>query len=294
MHKDNSFLQLKLICFELRLGYNYIVFDKDFKFIIFCCFLSFAPYLLFSKGKVGHGNDILYVLYGYQDENELESRGTDKEKMGYYIVRDALAFAIDEQGMGKTENEWRQLKEKVSKTEMGSKINLPSYSEFPSLGGGSHRAYNHQGFYFDYRDEEDKYLKRWELGRDKILIPCVSAAFDIPLGDYRAEALSIIFYYIHMLGDLYEGTDRSVSQLFPIATHWFLLSGIQSDEEHILNNNYGKPRNIFMDEMMYNSFVKIKRSVSHARSRKSAFDLTVLFFKNELRYFINSLIGDEN
>ena len=262
------------------------------RLILIISYLFLFLFPLFAKGKFGHGNDILNVLYGYADESVLETIGSEKEKQAYYIVRDAVAFAIDEQGMGReqTINDYNRLKERIGKTSVGASVKLPDYSEFPSLGGGLHRAYNHQGFY--YRYEDDKYLERWELGRDRILIPSVSAAFDIPLGDYRAEAMAIILYYIHMVGDLYEGTDRSVNQLGPIKNNYYLLSKLQSDEELILKNNYGKPRNIFMDEPMYNSFQRIKRSVSHARSRKSAFDFTMEFFRRELNPFIVSLLNN--
>lgn len=272
----------------------FLAMNKGLLFVLLLIFLS--PFTLFAmskKGKKGkdsysHGKDILYVLYGYTEERKL----TLEEKKAYHIINDAVAFAIDEQGNGKTKPSYDKFKQNVYETRLGAGISLPDYSEFISTGGGKHRAYNHQGFYWDYRDEEPKYLERWELGRDRILIPAVSAAFDIPIGDYRAEALAIIFYYIHMVGDLYEGKNSSIGQLGPIQRHALLLSQFQSDEEKLLSTNYGTPRNIFMDEPMNNAFKRIRRSASHAHSRESAYILSRRFFRRDLQPFIRSLLNN--
>lgn len=261
------------------------------KIVIVLFLLFLFPCFIFAKGKVGHGNDILYVLYDYEDEDELEAKGTDKEKLAYFIVRDAVALAIDEQGIKKvdTQKHLDDLKENLRKTKFGKNITLPSSSEFPSLGMGQHRAYNHQGFYYDYRDKNDpqKYFNRWMLGRDRVLIPAVSAAFDIPLGDYKAEALAIIFYYVHMAGDLCEGQESSVRQLKPINTYSRLIDDFDSAERKILK---GKQRKMFISSNIYNAIKRIKNSVSHIKDREQAYRTTIEFFKRDLKFFIISLL----
>ena len=113
----------------------------------------FLPSDVFAKGMWGHSEDIAYIIYGYEDVKTLEKKASSVELMSFRIVSYATAFAIDERGNGRTSNTYKSFLGLASTTKTGKTLALPSYSYFPSIGMGTHRAYNHQGFYWDYRDK---------------------------------------------------------------------------------------------------------------------------------------------
>ena len=101
----------------------------------------------------GHSEDIAYIIYSYEDVKTHEKKASSDELLSFRIVSYATAFAIDERGNGRTSNTYKSFLGLVSTTKKGKTLALPSYSYFPSIGMGTHRAYNHQGFYWDYRDK---------------------------------------------------------------------------------------------------------------------------------------------
>ena len=101
----------------------------------------------------GHSEDIAYIIYGYEDVKTLEKKASSDELLSFRIVSYATAFAIDERGNGRTSNTYKSFLGLTLTTKTGKTLALPSYSYFPSIGMGTHRAYNHQGFYWDYRDK---------------------------------------------------------------------------------------------------------------------------------------------
>ena len=108
---------------------------------------------VFAKGMWGHSEDIAYIIYGYENVKTLEKKASSYELLSFRIVSYATAFAIDERENGRTSNTYEAFLGLASTTKTGKTLALPSYSYFPSISMGTHRAYNHQGFYWDYRDK---------------------------------------------------------------------------------------------------------------------------------------------
>lgn len=265
--------------------------------------ILFFSFICFAKNVEGHNADILYIIYGSPNYNSFEKKSSPDVRLSYWIVSDASAFAIDEQGMGKNREKYKNLQENVQKTRTGANYVFPTSSEFPSIGGGSHRAYNHQGFYYDYREravENDdgivtnKYLDRWELGRDEILIPAVAAAFGIEMNDQekvKAEAIAIIVYYSHILGDLYEGSEKSVKQLGYVSKYYFMLMELESNLYDCLHRMGGEAFTYLESLRTSDQFVKIRRSVRNCRSRSSAYYFTRDFMHREMTVIIEKILG---
>lgn len=116
---------------------------KGFVIALVMILTIFVTIPCYAKNSLGHNEDIGYIIYGYENWNDFEN-ATEEEKLSYYIVSDSAAFSIDEQGMGKNIDKYQNLKENIASTK--SAVTLPHYGRFISLGGGNHRAYNHQGF----------------------------------------------------------------------------------------------------------------------------------------------------
>ncbi len=272
------------------------------KLSLFCIILGLS-FTCFAKNAEGHNEDILYIIYDSSDYYSFAKKSSPDVLHSYWIVSDASAFAIDEQGMNKDQKKYKDLQDNVKKTRTGFDYSFPAYSEFLSIGGGSHRAYNHQGFYYDYRDrtmkgedgiETNKYLDRWELGRDKVLIPAVAAAFGIERNEQqivKAEAIAIIVYYSHILGDLYEGSERSVNQLGHIANFYFMLMELESDLYDCLKRVGGDAFAYLEELRMNDQFRKIRRSVRSCRSRSSAYHFTRNFMNREMPVIIEKILG---
>lgn len=253
---------------------------------------------LFCKDSTGHNADILEIIYGFSDYNKfIEEYGSESDiVLSYWIVSDSAAFAIDEQGMGKNEDKYASLQKNVATSKTGASLILPSYSKFPSIGGGSHRAYNHQGFYWNYDERTDlegvnKYLERWLLGRDKILIPCVATAFGLSIGDAKAEVIAVIVYYSHMIGDLLEGTERSVQQMTNITSYYYLMMNLESDLQIALEKCEGDALQFFNDLKMNNQFYQCRLSIRSCRSRSTAFFIAKRFLMEKISPIILKLLS---
>lgn len=260
-------------------------------------FLLISLSLVIAKGYEGHSGDIAYVL-GYSDvydkdgfNNVFKGRSniSEDEKTEYYIVCNAVRFSIDYQGIN-LDRSYTDLKNDLTKKGSPLPTKLPSLLEFDKLGGGAHRAYCHQGFYHQYNDDAKK-QKRWELGRDKVLIPSIQAAFDIPENEkYRAEALSIIFYYIHLAGDLVEGEESSVKQMFPdftntpcnISSFWSISNKLVEDLRTCFRK-YHKNINLPNTPKLNNNF---------GTDKNSQFESFINFVRYKLSDLIKTLIGE--
>ena len=272
---------------------NFKVFAKYFLLL----FLIFLSSTIYAKNSRGHNEDLLYIIYGYEDYDTFEKKVSDSEKLSYWIVSDATAFAIDENGMGKTKDKYQSLQDNLKSTTKGKSLLLPPYSDFPNTGGGQHRAYNHQGFYWDYsnkwieqNDERiNPYLNRWILGRDKILIPSVAVAFGLNIGAPEAEAIAVITYYCHILGDEYQG---KTNQMETIASFYYMLSQLKYDLMDAIKKVGGVPFYYYNNEIVMNDiFGRVQRSVRSCKSKETAFYIAKKFMRNEMPIIIEKLIG---
>lgn len=266
----------------------------SFIFLLLCI----PTITLFCKDSNGHNADILEIIYGYTDYDKfINEYGTDSDiVLSYWIASDSAAFAIDEQGMGKTEDKYNSLQANVSASKTGASLILPFYSQFPSTGGGSHRAYNHQGFYWNYDERTDteggnKYLERWMLGRDEILIPCIATAFGLSVGDAKAEAIAVIVYYSHMIGDLFEGTERSVQQMTNITSYYYLMMNLESDLQVALWKCGGEALQYFNNLKMNDQFYHCRLSLRSCRSRSTAFFIAKRFLREKISPIILRLLS---
>ena len=207
-------------------------------FLLIGSLILYAP-LLFGFAASAHNTDIGYILYGYSTWEEMQ-KAPNNVQLSYFIVSDAAVFAIDYQAIGDNgSDKYNELQQNINKTSKSFK--LPDISSFITIGGGSHRAYNHQGFYYNYlnaakytnNSEEDalKRNERWDLGKNKILIPSIECACNLNQKDPRAELIALFVYYTHMIGDLAEGKPSSISQMKDISSYYRLLSSFISDLE---------------------------------------------------------------
>ena len=268
------------------------LFKKTTFLILFLILFIFS---LFAKDSAGHNEDIGYIIYGFSEYDNFFSKASKDELMSYWIVSDATAFAIDEQGMGKTKEKYDALQNNIKTTRKGKTLILPPYSDFPSTGGGNHRAYNHLGFYWDYRDREveqdgktkNPYLDRWIMGRDKILIPSVAVAFDLNIDAPEAEAIAVIAYYCHMLGDEYQG---KTSQMTTMPSFYFMLSQLKTDLMIALKKT-GRITFFYNEPIMNDKFKKIQYSVRSCKSKETAFFRSREFMRIEMPIIIEKLIG---
>ena len=265
-------------------------FFKVFSFLsLFLCF--YCP--LFAKSSEGHNKDLGYIIYEIIEYNKFETEASKDELLSYWIVSDATSFAIDENGMGKTKYKYQSLQDNLKSTTKGKSLILPPYSEFISTGGGNHRAYNHQGFYWDYRDKydnngENKYLERWILGRDKILIPSTAVAFNLSIESPEAEAISVVAYYCHILGDLIEG---KADQMGAISTYYYMLLQLESDLKDALIKVGGDVLFTYNEKIRNGVFRKIRFSVRSCKSKDAAYEKIKEFMRNEMTTIIEKLVG---
>ena len=212
--------------------------QKKITLLIFVLFSFLSAGYPFSAPR--HNADIGAILYGIDTWKDMQRHGQSNynDILSYYIVSDAVVFAVDYQAIGDNSSEkYESLKENIGKT--SHSFSLPDKSEFITTGGGSHRAYNHQGFYFNYlanfafmgisEEVAQKRQQRWELGRDKVLKPSVAAAFGLGFDDPRVELISVFAYYAHMIGDLAEGEQSSKEQMKELSTYSGLLSSFIKD-----------------------------------------------------------------
>lgn len=155
----------------------------------------------------GHNKDICEIFY---QEKSYKRIGIGIES--YYLLTDALVIAIDHSNPAHHKKLFSELEKRLSNSKMGNNVHLPSFSALKSLGAGTHRYYNHQGFFFEDPFNEMR-KERWLIGRDEILIPSTAAAFNLTINDPKAGIIACIAYYIHMIGDIQEGSLKSMYQL---------------------------------------------------------------------------------
>ena len=155
----------------------------------------------------GHNKDICKIFY---QESAYKKIGIGIES--YYLLTDALMIAIDHSNPAYDKKIFSELERRLGISNTGTNVHLPRFDSLASLGAGTHRYYNHQGFFFEEQNNV-KRRKRWLIGRDEILIPSGAAAFNLNVNDQKAVMIACIAYYIHMIGDIHEGSLRSMRQL---------------------------------------------------------------------------------
>ncbi len=155
----------------------------------------------------GHNKDICEIFY---QEKSYKRIGIGIES--YYLLTDALVIAIDHSNPAHDKKIFSELEKRLGNSKSGGDIQLPSFKSLKSLGAGTHRYYNHQGFFFEDPFNEMR-KERWLIGRDEILIPSTAAAFNLTVNDPKARIIACIAYYIHMIGDIQEGNLKSMNQL---------------------------------------------------------------------------------
>ena len=155
----------------------------------------------------GHNKDICKIFY---QEKSYKRIGIGIES--YYLLTDALVIAIDHSNPAHHKKLFSELEKRLNNSKTGSNVQLPSFYALKSLGAGTHRYYNHQGFFFEEPDNEMR-RERWLIGRDEILIPSTAVAFNLAVNDPKAELIACIAYYIHMIGDIQEGSLKSMHRL---------------------------------------------------------------------------------
>ena len=67
-------------------------------------------------------------------------------RLSYYLLSDSLMVAIDHSYKWKPSWKLQSIRCNLKNTKTGKEIAVPEDYELSSLGGGYHRAYNHQGF----------------------------------------------------------------------------------------------------------------------------------------------------
>ena len=120
-------------------------------------------------------------------------------------------ISIDHSSPKKNQHTYNQLRINTKRANSYADIEFSDLDSWKPLGGGTHRKYCHQGFF-----PEDSYKERrevWEYRRDNILIPSIAIAFNIEKDSPATVIISLIGYYIHMLGDLYEGERRYMGNI---------------------------------------------------------------------------------
>lgn len=154
-----------------------------------------------------HNKDICKIFY-----QELSYKKIGIGFDSYCLLTDALIISIDHSNPARDQDLFSALERRLVISNTGNNVQLPSFNSLVSLGAGTHRYYNHQGFFFEEQDNV-KRRKRWLIGRDEILIPSVAAAFNLSVNDQKAVMISCIAYYIHMIGDVQKGSLKSMCQL---------------------------------------------------------------------------------
>lgn len=188
-----------------------------------------------------HNRHIGHVLFGYPDYDSMEDQLENSREtlLAFYIISDAVCIAVD---FSKRENNTRkkydELVKNLKEKNNGISVPIPGYNEFGSLGAGTHRRYNHQGFYYEYEDDPKK-NERWKLGRDKLLIPSTRVAFGYEKDEKEVQLIACIAYYTHLFADMIKGETES---LFPINEPIPLFHEFWKDVTKIIDgseiNNY--------------------------------------------------------
>lgn len=171
------------------------------------CAILLFPFICFGHGSEIHNNQVLSAIYGMDGWREMKHMPATT-KVPYYILTDALYVAIDYNGTSNT----NRLKEINKNLNAIGKEPIPEM-EWEHLGGGNHRAYNHQGLYYNYPDSVDNAAiknQRLERGRN-FLISVISRTLDID--DDRSAIVALELYSIHLLGDLQEGKTDQIPSL---------------------------------------------------------------------------------
>lgn len=251
---------------------------------------------VFPFAAEGHNTDIGAIIYGIDTWKQMEKHGKDNynDLLSYYIVSDAVVFAVDYQAIGdKSAEKYDSLQKNIQNT--SHSFILPDRLSFITTGGGSHRAYNHQGFYINYV-EKQKYLnisedvaqkreQRWKLGRDEVLIPAVAAAFGLERTDPRAELISVFAYYAHMIGDLAEGEQSSKAQMKDLSTYSGLLTTCIND----IRNAASK---CFQQSLILQSFYQSAESLSRTITKNNDNSLSYFEVKALLQRYVPLIIRE--
>ena len=189
----------------MLLGESYLMKVKILIFsIIIAVVFGFFP--LYSLPSNLHNQQIGDAIFRIATWAEM-SRKSDSVKIKYYIATNAASIAID----GKL-NAYSNLIENVSKLNPSIADKLPDLKDLKQLSGGSHRFYNHQGYYNDYGLDVNR-TKIWVTNRDNILRPSVAAIYGIHENSGLTDIFSSQIYYTHLFGDLQEGKIRSINQM---------------------------------------------------------------------------------
>ena len=218
--------------------------------VIFAVLLCIVSFPCFSHSSAIHNNQLIAALYGYEEGWTAMKIRPASTKVPYYLISDAAYIAIDYNGSASGAKKLTAINDNLK---LLGKQPLAEM-EWDSLGGGKHRAYNHQGFYFEYTDDSVK-ARRWTQGRD-LLVKVVGAALGIDA--LRAEIVANEVYTTHMLGDLEEGSIRSIKQHGRLQT----ISGTIDDFADNLTKQNNKTGLSFAQRESINRAVAELRSVS--------------------------------
>lgn len=218
---------------------------------------------LWSHGSGVHNNQLISALYGINGWTEMK-RMPDVTKVPYYLISDAAYVAIDYNGSSNGASRLSSINRNLEALGYNP---LPEM-EWESLGGGKHRAYNHQGLYAEYDDPVKN--RRLEQGR-RILFPVVEMA--LGLDSLRAEIVGNEIYSTHILGDLEEGSIGSIRQHGRLAT----ISGVIDD----LTANLEKLN--IRDGLTYSQREGIRRAIADLQSVSDNFRSVDLSTPSEQR-----------
>lgn len=188
-------------------------------FVYLVCILSFA----FCFGYQVHNNQLLSTVYGLSDGWNSMKVLDDVTKIKYYAVTDASFLGIDYNGISNS----KKINNLVDNlAALGVSSQAINAIDYPSLGMGTHRAYNHQGFDFDYVKSgvanAAKKQARWDKGR-QLMLDTAASAYDFD--NIQSNIFAREQYYVHMLGDLQEGSARSIKPMGKIGE----ISGLLDD-----------------------------------------------------------------
>ena len=187
---------------------------------------------LFAFPQTVHNVDVGYVVFGIPTW-EIMRQQNESLKKAYYALSNAASIAIDYNGSTGQSSTLVNLKSNLQ--DLGIDTDwMPNQDDFVKLGGGKHRAYNHQGFGDRYYQDAAK-AKRWKLGRDEILIPTVQKTLNVDIT--AAKLISLQIYYSHTFGDLVEGQLSSIRQMVDLSSPSKLANTMIDDLEDIITKN---------------------------------------------------------
>lgn len=196
---------------------------KNLLFLILLLIIVLSP--AFSFGYQTHNDQILNSIYGFSNGWNTMKGYDNTTQVKYYLLSDAAYVAIDYNGVSNT-NKLDSIDANLKK--LGVDSTLINRADYTSIGMGTHRAYNHQGFDYDYFSEgaanAAKKQARWSAGKD-LMIKTAKSAYN--LNDNQANVLAREIYYVHMLGDLQEGSVKSIKLMGRIGE----ISGLLDDFE---------------------------------------------------------------